>query len=273
MSKLNITDYQKIAREIRRDTFEMVLKAGKGHLGGSFSNVELLTALYYGDILRHKPADPSWEERDRFILSKAHANNSLYVLLAKLGYYPAAELSTYLADGSRLGMHNDRRLPGIEVVGGSLGHGLGLGAGIALGARLSRKDYLTVVMMGDGESQEGSVWEAAMFAASHRLANLVGITDRNHLGSEDFTENTMPLEPLADRWRCFGWEVRVVNGHDFEDIFRVFQDVRERNSGQPLMVIAETIKGKGLSVLENSPHAHHTLPKAGEIEKCRQELQ
>ena len=272
MKKPNIIDLQRISKEIRSETFEMVLKAGKGHLGGSFSNVELLTALYYGNILKYHPSDPLWDERDRFILSKAHANNSLYVLLAKLGYYPVSELSTYLADGSRLGMHNDQRLPGIEVVGGSLGHGLGVGAGIALGARLSHKDYLTVVMMGDGESQEGSVWEAAMFAASHHLNKLIGITDRNRLGSEDFTENTMPLEPIADRWRCFGWEVRVVNGHDFDSIFLAFTDVRHRDAQKPLMIIAETIKGKGLSVLENSPHAHHTLPKAGEIEKCRQEL-
>ena len=266
-------DLVKLSHEVRKQTFEMVLKAGRGHLGGSLSCVEILVALYAGKIIRHDPQNPKWEQRDRFILSKGHANNSLYILLAYLGYYPRAEIPTFLADGSLLGMHTDYRLPGVEIVGGSLGHGLGVASGIALGAKMDKRDYLTFVLLGDGESQEGSVWEAAMFSSQHKLNNLVAITDRNKLGSEDFTENTAGLEPLQDRWRTFGWDTVSINGHSFDEIFNAFEGVRERPSYKPLMVIAHTIKGKGISSLENTPYAHHTLPKGAEIEKARAELE
>jgi len=265
-------DLVKLARTVRRETFEMVVRAGRGHLGGSLSAVEMLVALYSGKIMRFDPKNPNWEGRDRFILSKGHANNSLYVLLAHLGFYPVKEIQTYLEDGSRLGMHIDRRLPGIELVSGSLGHGLGVAGGLALAAQLDHKDYLTFVLMGDGESQEGSIWEAAMFASQHRLGNLIAITDRNRLGSEDFTEKTAGLEPLAERWRSFGWKVASINGHDFEQIFTTLANVRTFMSQQPLMIISNTIKGKGISCLENQAHAHHTLPRGEEIEKARAEL-
>lgn len=251
----------------------MVLKTGRGHLGGSLSCVEILVALYAGKIMRHDPRNPKWEHRDRFILSKGHANNALYVLLSYLGYYSTIDTPTFLADGSLLGMHTDYRLPGVEIVGGSLGHGLGVASGIALGAKMDRRDYLTFVLLGDGESQEGSVWEAAMFASQHKLNNLIAITDRNKLGSEDFTENTAGLEPLQDRWRAFGWDTISINGHSFDGIFEAFKDVRTRSSPRPLMVIAKTIKGKGISSLENTPQAHHTLPKGPDIERARAELQ
>ncbi|MEI7989540.1 MAG: transketolase [Chloroflexota bacterium] len=263
----------KLSREIRRLTFEMVLRAGRGHLGGSFSCLEILVALYAGEIMRHDPKNPTWEKRDRFLLSKGHANNTLYVLLAYLGYYSMSELDTFMTDGSLLGMHLDQRLPGIETVSGSLGHGLGLGAGLALAAKLDEKDYLTFVLLGDGESQEGSVWEAGMFASTHQLNNLIAITDRNRLGSEDFTENTAGLDPLEERWRTFGWEVVSINGHNFEEILNAFEGVRIRKSPKPLMVISNSIKAKGISSLENTPHAHHTLPKGQDIEMARVELQ
>lgn len=265
-------DLVKFSRTIRRDAFEMVVRAGRGHLGGSLSAVEMLVALYSGKIMRFDPKNPQWDGRDRFILSKGHANNTLFVLLAHLGYYPLNEIKTFMGDGSRLGMHIDRRLPGFENVGGSLGHGLGLACGLALAAQLDNKDYLTFVLMGDGESQEGSVWEAGMFASQRRLGNLIAITDRNRLGSEDFTEKTAGLEPLADRWRSFGWRVASIDGHDFAQIFNALADIRTRMSHQPLMIISNTIKGKGISALENQAHAHHTVPKGDAVERARVEL-
>lgn len=261
------------AHDIRKQTFEIVLKAGKGHLGGSFSCTELLVALYYGEILRYKPREPHWEGRDRFILSKAHGCNSFYTILADLQFYPVSELSCYLENESLLSGHTDPRIPGVEIVGGSLGHGLGIASGIALGAQLNQEDFLTFVIIGDGESQEGSIWEAAMFASHHKLRNLIAITDRNCLGSEDFTENTAGLEPLVNKWNSFGWDVVSVDGHSFPDILAALENVRSRSSDSPLMLIARTIKGKGISCLENTPQAHHTLPRGDDIERTREDLQ
>lgn len=265
-------DLEKISLKIRQQTFEMVLRAGRGHLGGSLSCVEILVALYIGGLLRVEPSNPNWENRDRFILSKGHANNSLYVVLAEKGFFPAEELDGFLTDGSRLGMHLDRRLPGCETISGSLGHGLGIAAGIAMGAQMDGKDFLTFVLIGDGESQEGSIWEAGMFASQHKLNNLIAITDRNRLGSEDFTENTAGLEPLLKRWESFGWAVKSINGHDFGEIFAALDGIRTQKSQKPLMILANTIKGKGISSLENTPHSHHTLPSGQNIERAREEL-
>lgn len=250
----------------------MVINAGKGHLGGSLSCVEILVYLYYGSILKFDPKNPKWDGRDVFIMSKGHANNAFYVILADLGFFPVSELANFLKDGSILGQHCDTKVPGVEIITGSLGHGLGVISGIALGHKLDKKDNLHLVILGDGESQEGSVWEAAMFAGHHKLNNLIAFTDRNRLGSEDFTENTAQLEPLEEKWRAFGWDTRVIDGHSFEDIFKALVDCRVRQSEKPLMIIANTIKGKGISVLENLPRAHHTLPKGEEIEISRKEL-
>ena len=269
---MDIARLEAKARHIRRQTFEMVLKAQAGHLGGSFSCTELLVALYYGGVMRHDPADPQWTGRDRFILSKGHANNTLYAVLADLGYFPQSELDNYCCKGCFLGNHCDSAVPGVEIISGSLGHGLGIAAGLALADKLDGNDRLTFCIIGDGESQEGSIWEAGMFAAQHRLRNLVAMLDRNGLGSEDFTENTAGLEPVADKWRAFGWETREVDGHDLSQVLRALADCREREGAGPLMLIARTIKGKGLSVLENTPRAHHTLPRGDEVEISRKEL-
>lgn len=254
------------AKHLRKTAFEMVIKAGKGHLGGSFSPVEILVALYYGGILKFDVQNPNWEDRDRFILSKGHANNVLYVILADLGYFPKADLDMYTKDGSILGGHCDPSLPGMEIVSGSLGHGLGIGCGIALGARLDKKDFMTYVLLGDGECQEGSVWEAISFASHHKLSNLVAIVDRNGLGAEEFTENSCKLEPLANRWSAFGWEAFQVAGHNIP----VLTWALNAKSDRPRVIIANTIKGKGISELENNPKSHHTLPE--DIEMARQEL-
>jgi len=259
------------AKYIRKRAFEMVMRAGKGHLGGSLSSTEILVALYYGGILtfdKNRPEDP---DRDRFIMSKGHSNNTLYVILADLGLVGTNDLDCYTQDNGLLGGHCDNNVPGIEIVTGSLGHGLSVGAGIAWGAKLNNKRYKTYVVLGDGESQEGSVWEAAMFAAHHKLDNLVAITDRNRLGSEEFTEQNASLEPLFDKWHAFGWDTHTVaDGHSVEQLLEVFR--KGTATGRPRMIIANTVKGKGISFLENTPQSHHTLPKGDQIEIALKEL-
>lgn len=269
-------DIQKLkekTKEIKKRTFEMVLSAGKGHLGGSFSCAEVLVALYYGGILKFDPKNPMWEERDRLIFSKGHANNSFYVILADLGYFPEKELDIFTKDGALLGNHCDDCVPGVEVMAGSLGHGLGISCGIAFGMKLSDKKPLIFTILGDGESQEGSVWEAAMFASQYRLNNIVAVLDRNELGSEDFTEDSLGLENLEDKWKAFGWNVKVINGHSFDEIFKAFEGIREPLNDKPLMIISKTVKCKGVTCLENTPKSHHTLPVGDDIIKTRKELE
>lgn len=256
------------AKDIRRQAFEMVIKAKKGHLGGSLSCVEILVALYYGGILKFDPKDPRWPGRDIFIMSKGHANNSLYVVLADLGFFPVSELTNFSGEGSMLGQHCDMRVPGIEINSGSLGHGLGIASGMALGFKVDRRDNRVFVVLGDGECQEGSVWEAAMFTGHHQLHNLTAFIDRNRLSAEDYTENTARLEPLEDKWRSFGWAVRSVDGHSIKDILSALA----ASGNGPLMIIANTIKGKGITCLEDLPKSHHSLPKGEEIDNARGEL-
>ncbi len=269
---LNKIELEQKAQEIRRRTFEMVMTAGGGHLGGSFSSLESLITLYYGGFLSHRPQEPEWPKRDRLIFSKGHANNALNVVLADRGFYPESELNHFLKKGSFLGNHVDAVVPGIEVTTGSLGHGLGLACGLALGARLAGEDYHVFVIIGDGESQEGSIWEAAMFANQHNLDNLTVILDRNRLGSEDPTENTAGLDPIEDKWIAFGWDVKSVDGHSFPALTEALEGTKERKNGKPLIIVANTVKGKGISVLENLPKSHHTLPSGDEIEQVRRDL-
>lgn len=222
--------------------------------------------------MRHDPTAPHWPERDRFILSKGHANNTLYAILADRGYFDQSELDSYCRNGCFLGNHCDTSVPGVEIISGSLGHGLGIAAGLALANKLDQNNRLVFCIIGDGESQEGSIWEAAMFAAQHRLHSLVAILDRNGLGAEDFTENTAGLEPVGDKWRAFGWDTHEIDGHDLDQILHALEGCRNRRGSGPLMLIAKTIKGKGLSVLENTPRSHHTLPRRDEVEISRKEL-
>lgn len=272
MSQENYSHLEILAKSIRTQTFEMVLKAGKGHLGGSFSSVEILVALYHGKILNYDAHNPDWEERDRLIFSKGHANNSLYVVLADLGFYPLDEVRNFTCNGSILGNHCDMIVPGIDVTSGSLGHGLSIGAGLAWGAKLSNRKYKTYVIIGDGESQEGSIWEAMMFAAHRKLDNLVCIVDRNKLGSEDFTKDSCSLENFFAKWQAFGWHVKEINGHSFSEIFDALSQKKNEHHDKPLVVIANTIKCKGISCLENKPKAHHTLPAGDEILQTRKDL-
>ena len=196
---MKISFLQERALLVRQKTFEMVMKAGRGHLGGSFSCTEILVCLYYGGILRYNPKNPQLKKRDRFVLSKGHANNTLYVILADLGFFSEKELGIFLQNGSILGGHSDPQVPGMEIVAGSLGHGLGVACGMALGFKLDKQDIKTYVLIGDGECQEGSTWEAALFASQHKLGKLIAILDRNRLGSEEFTEKTAGLEALAGK--------------------------------------------------------------------------
>jgi transketolase len=269
---MNMLELEKKALEIRKKVLATALKAGKGHVPPAFSWVEIGVALYYGGILHVDPRNPAWPERDRFLLSKGHACLTEYAILADLGFFPPTELDHFASDGSMLAGHPDPLIPGVEVISGSLGHGLGIGAGLALGARLNHQDWSVYVVLGDGECDEGSVWEAAMFASHHQLDHLVAIVDRNHLSATNFTEETLKLEPLVSRWQSFGWDARVVDGHSLPQLLEVLGSAHVRGSSAPLVVIADTVKGKGVHLMENSPLWHHRLPKGDEIEQAWRDL-
>lgn len=256
LSKIELQFLENKAVQIRKDIINAIHKAGKGHIGGAYSIVEILTSLYYGKILKFDARNPKWDLRDRFILSKGHAGIALYAVLADLGFFPKEELD-YLNKGKLLAEHPDPRTPGIEVISGSLGHGLSIGAGMALADKLDRKNNKTYVLMGDGECYEGSVWEAAMFASHHQLNNLCAIVDRNRLITFGSTEIINKIEPFKDKWLAFGWDVFEVNGHDIKKIIKALLKIKRRNSGNPSLIIAKTIKGKGVTFMENDPKWHH----------------
>ncbi len=258
--------------ELRLHILNAALKAGKGHVPPAFSWVEIGVALFYGGHLSFRPSEPKWEGRDRFILSKGHGCLTLYAILADLGFIPKEALDSFCQPGNVLAGHPDTNIPGVEVISGSLGHGLGVSAGLALGAKLNSQSWNVVTVMGDGECQEGSVWEAAMFASHHRLDNLVAVIDRNQLGATSFTEKNLTLEPLENRWEAFGWDVVSIDGHSFEELNRVFSSIGHRTSTKPLLVLAETVKGKGVSFMESSVDWHHRLPKGDEVKDALRQL-
>lgn len=241
----------------------MATAAKRGHLGGAFSCTDILVALYYGGIL---------EKNDRFIFSKGHSCLSFYAVLADRGFFPMEELDRYGKNGTILGGHPDQFIPGIESISGSLGHGLGIGCGYALAEKLRRQKKRTFVLLGDAECNEGSVWEAASFAARQELGNLVAIVDYNGIGASDFVKNFSDGGPPEKKWGAFGWEVRSADGHNFPDIMNVLADVRTRDAKKPLAVIAHTVKGKGVSFMENDPHWHHGIPAGELLAKAEQEL-
>jgi transketolase len=254
------------ARDIRVDILRAVHAAGKGHIGGAFSIVEILVSLYHGGILKFNASNPKWEGRDRFILSKGHTGIALYAVLADLGFFPKEELNL-LNQGGLLGEHPDPSIPGIEVISGSLGHGLPIGAGMALADKMDKNLRKTYVLMGDGECYEGSVWEAAMFASHHELHNLCGIIDRNKLITHGSTESINRLEPFKAKWEAFGWEVIEMNAHSFVDLENTWMAFTSKKAGKPTIVIANSIKGKGVSFMENKASWHH-----GGIDKSKFEL-
>ena len=259
------------AAQLRLDALNLMAKAQKGHIGGSFSCMDILVALYYGGILKFDPANPEWEDRDRFILSKGHATLALYPLLADLGFFDKSELDTYCQENSIFEGHPNREIPGIEISTGSLGQGLRIGAGLALAAKMDGKDYKTYVLLGDGECYEGSVWEAAQFASHHNLNNLIAIVDRNKQCVLDFTENCNKLEPFALKWEAFGWWAEEAIGNNVEHLIKQFNRIDSKF--KPTVIIANTIKGKGVSFMERKLEWHNKLPDELELELARQELE
>ena len=249
----------------------MIAAAGSGHPGGSLSAAEIVTALYY-KVMRHDPEQPQWPDRDRFILSKGHAAPVLYAVLAESGYFPIEELATLRKSGSRLQGHTDRTLtPGVEMSAGSLGMGLSFALGIALAARLDSQSYQVYVLLGDGECDEGEIWEAAMAAAHFEVDNLVAIVDYNKLQLSGWTKDIMNLEPFSHKWQAFGWEVCEIDGHDFEQILAAFENAA-RVDGRPTVIIAHTIKGKGVSFMENNVDFHGQAPTAEAAKLALEEL-
>lgn len=255
------------AREIRRQVLQMCVRAKTGHVTSSFSCVEILVALYHGEILRGDPARPRWAERDRFLLSKGQASPALYAVLADRGYFSAEALEKFCAPGGPFGVHLQHDVPGVEITSGSLGHGLGIAAGMALAARRLGQSHRVITLLGDGECYEGSIWEAALFAAHHRLGNLVAVIDRNRLCVTGFTEKIARLEPLEEKWRSFGWQAVRICGHSFREIFAAFPR-RAPRSGPPLAIVANTVKGKGVPFMENQPLWHGVAPCGEEAQRA-----
>ncbi len=277
-SKLGVTtsragvDLKQIARNTRRSILEMIYQAGSGHPGGSLSAVEVVTALFFR-ILRHHPQDPRWPDRDRFILSKGHAVPLLYAVLAQMGYFPLSELSSLRRLDSRLQGHPDRDLTmGIETSTGSLGQGLSFGVGVALAGKLDQREYRVYVLLGNGECDEGQVWEAAMSAAHFKLDNLTTIVDHNKQQLDGWTKDVMDLGAFRDKWSSFGWEVMEIDGHNFDHILSAFKRAKEIK-GKPTIIISHTIKGKGVSFMENNPDFHGRAPTREEMKKALEELE
>lgn len=251
-----------LAWRIRRHGIEMTHLSGGSHIGSILSVADIVAVLY-ADVAHVDPHDPDWPERDRVILSKGHAGASIYAALAEKGFFDVSELRTHYADGSRLSGHvSHKGVPGVEFSTGSLGHGLSVGAGMAYAARKDNKAHRVYVILGDGECDEGSVWEAALVANHYGLGNLVAIVDHNRMQSLDFCENTIALQPFAAKWRAFGWNVIALDGHDHVQVKQALEE--SRGSTKPTVILAETVKGKGVSFMENDILWHYRFPHAGE---------
>jgi len=269
---LSVKAMKAIAKKLRRHIISMIGRAGSGHPGGSLSAVEIVTALYF-KVLRHKPQDPRWVDRDRFILSKGHAAPVLYATLAESGYFPVDELATLRQLDSRLQGHTDRvTTPGVEMSAGALGQGLSFAIGVALAGRLNSQDYRVYVLLGDGECDEGQIWEAAMAAAHFKLDNLVAIVDNNGQQIDGWNRDVMNLDPFNKKWQAFGWHVIEVDGHNFTRLIKAF-DRAKLVKGKPTVIIAHTIKGKGVSFMENNPDFHGKAPNAEEVKIALKELE
>jgi transketolase len=273
-SKFNLStpELKEMARKLRRHVITMIATAGSGHPGGSLSAADIVTALYF-KVLRHDPKDPQWSERDRFILSKGHAAPILYAALAETGYFPVAELETLRKMDSRLQGHTDRTLtPGVEMSAGSLGMGLSFAIGTAMAARLDSKTYRTYALLSDGECQEGQTWEAALAAPHFKLDNLTAIVDCNGIQLSGRTCDIMDLEPLMQKWQAFGWHVIEIDGHDFDQILSAIHEAEKRKS-RPTVIAARTIKGKGVSFMENNVAFHGKAPTPEETQRALKELE
>ena len=259
---------------IRRNGLEMSRISRGSHIGSVFSVAEIIAVLYSG-ILNVDPRDPKKKDRDRLILSKGHAGSAVYAALAETGFFPVEQLKTHYGNGSILSGHvSHKGIPGVEVSTGSLGHGLSIGAGMSMGARMDGEKWRTWVVMGDGECDEGSVWEAALQAAQFRLDRLVAVVDYNHMQSLFTVEKTLQLEPFEDKWRDFGWNAQSVDGHDVQALRAAFERAKgNAGSGKPSVVLAHTVKGKGVSFMENNILWHYRTPQGEEYEAALKELE
>ena len=266
------TDLKSLTKQMRLDIIRMIEAAGNGHPGGSLSIIDILTVLYW-KFLKHDPKKPDWDGRDRFILSKGHACPALYAVMAYRGYFPVADLMNLRKLGSPLQGHPDRlRLPGIEFSTGSLGQGLSVGVGMACAAKLDKKDFKTVVVLGDGEMQEGQCWEAFMSAPKFKLDNLIAIVDFNNGQIDGPVNEVMNLEPLADKLRTFNWEVQAIDGHDLAAVEKALAKAWAAKDGKPQCIVAKTIKGKGVSFMENNIAWHGNAPKKEDADKACKEI-
>ena len=267
--KYNLDEVARFALSIRKNTVMMTNAGKSSHIGSILSIADILAVLY-GVVLRVDPANPQWSERDRFILSKGHAGAGVYAALAERGFFSTEILKSHYQNGSSLSGHvSHKDVPGVELSTGSLGHGLGVGAGMAYAAKLDGGSHKVVVLMSDGECDEGSNWEAILFAAHHHLSNLTVIVDYNKLQSLKSPEETLRLEPFLDKWKAFGWSAVEVDGHSYEELIGALS---ENNQGKPLCVIANTTKGKGISFMENSVLWHYRSPQGEEFRSAQKEL-
>ena len=259
------------AAQIRIDLMQMITRAQAGHTGGSLSNTDILTALYY-KIMKHSPENSKLENRDRFIASKGHSVESLWCILADLGYFPKEELETFSQFGSRLIGHPNNKVPGIEMNTGALGHGLSISVGMALASRREQIGYKVYCLMGDGEQAEGSIWEAAMAGAHYKLGNLVGIVDMNGLQISGSTSDVLSSDPLNEKWAAFGWNVIEIDGNCMEELVATFEAI-DSTSDKPTLILAKTVKGKGVSFAENQVGWHHKVPTEEQLQSAVAELQ
>ncbi len=296
MASTSVTELEETARRIRRHIVRMIAEANSGHPGGSLSCTDILTALYYR-LLRHDPKNPTWPDRDRFVMSKGHASPAMYSVLAEAGYFPTDELMTFRRLGSRLQGHNVMGVPpGVEMTAGALGMGLSFSLGLALAGRLDGRDYRVYCLLSDGDCNEGQTWEAAAAASHHKVDTLTAIVDYNHIQNDGFSDytlfeggdgrrkrlggwveddghtvNILSLQPLADRWRAFGWNVQEVDGHNFTQIIEALEKAKGHKGG-PSAVICQTTKGKGVSFMENNPGFHGKAPTKEQLEQALKEL-
>lgn len=267
-----ISDSEDLAWRIRRDAIEMTHLSNGSHIASVLSIADIIAVLY-ADVMKYDSNNPKMEERDRIILSKGHAGAAIYAALAEEGFFDVEELKTHYANGSRLSGHvSHKNVPGVEFSTGSLGHGLSVGAGMAFAAKLDNKKHKVFVILGDGECDEGSIWECALFANQYKLDNLVAIVDSNKMQSMDFCENTIALSPFAEKWKTFGWNVKNIDGHNHEELRNALLET-ENSMHKPTVVIANTIKGKGISFMENNIVWHYRAPQGEDYENAVKELE
>jgi len=273
ISEEKIRQLQETARQVRINVLKMLNKANSGHTGGSLSATDILVALYF-EVMRHRPDDPAWRERDRFVLSKGHAAPALYTVLSMAGYFSMDELGTLRQLNSCLQGHPNAKLtPGVDATSGSLGQGLSVANGIALGLRLDGIESQVYAVLGDGELQEGQVWEAAMTAAHYKLGKVTVVVDNNGLQIDGFVKDVKGVEPIKDKWAAFGWDTYAIDGHDLSALVRMLTQVRGKSvTDRPTAIIAKTIKGKGVSIFENKAKYHGVAPSADELAAALKEL-